>query len=165
MSGSPVRLASYATQKEEAEDIAQRIVAEVSSKKRRFRDYAIFYRVNALSRALEQACRDQGVPYQMVNGVEFYQRKEIKDLFAYLQLINNPRDDIAFLRIVNVPARKIGKVTVDRLTDYARIKGIPMYEAARHAGMIDSLSKSAAVNVAQFVALIDKFSGNRSRTD
>ena len=155
--GPPVRLVSYATQKEEAEDIAERITNEVVSGHRRFRDYAIFYRVNALSRPLEQACRDRGIPYQMVNGVEFYQRKEIKDIFAYLQLINNPRDDVAFLRIVNVPARKIGKVTLDRLSDYARLKGLPMFEAARQAGMISALSKTAAVNVAKFVAMMDKF--------
>ncbi len=75
---------------------------------RRPRDFAIFYRMNALSRALEFALRDQGVPYQMVKGLEFYQRKEIKDVLGYLQLLNNPRDDVALLRVINVPPRGIG---------------------------------------------------------
>ena len=155
--GPPVRMVAYPTQKEESEDIADRILRQVESSDRRFRNFAVFYRINALSRALEQAFRDRGVPYQMVNGVEFYQRKEIKDVFAYLQLINNPRDDVAFSRIVNVPARKIGKVTLDRLIEYAQSKRCPLFDAARNAGLIGSLSKTAAVNVARFVALVDRF--------
>ena len=69
------------------------------------RDFAVFYRVNALSRAFEFALREHGVPYQMVNGLEFFQRKEIKDVLAYLHLLNNPRDDVAFLRVINTPTR------------------------------------------------------------
>ena len=103
--GHPVRLVTYVTQKVEAEAIAQRIAEEVQAGRRRPRDFAIFYRINALSRALEFALREVAVPYQMVNGLEFYQRKEIKDILAYLRLLNNPRDDVAFLRIVNTPPR------------------------------------------------------------
>ena len=90
--GSPVRLVTYSTHKDEAEGIAARIAADIHGGGRRPRDFAIFYRVNALSRALEFALRDQGVPYQMVNGLEFFQRQEIKDILAYLHLLNNPRD-------------------------------------------------------------------------
>ena len=89
--GAPVRLVTYATQKDEAEGIAARIAEAIRSGRRRPCDFAIFYRVNALSRAFEFALRDAGVPYQMVNGLEFFQRKEIKDVLAYLHLLNNPQ--------------------------------------------------------------------------
>ncbi|NQT37188.1 MAG: UvrD-helicase domain-containing protein, partial [Planctomycetes bacterium] len=106
--GSPVRLITYPTQKLEAESIAARIADQIGSGRRRPRDFAIFYRVNALSRSLEFALRNEGVPYQMVNGLEFFQRAEIKDILAYLHLLNNPRDDVALLRVINKPARGIG---------------------------------------------------------
>ena len=88
--------------------------------RRRPSDFAVFYRVNALSRAFEFALRELGVPYQMVNGLEFFQRKEIKDILAYLHLLNNPQDDVALLRVINTPPRGIGKTTIDRLADYRR---------------------------------------------
>jgi DNA helicase-2/ATP-dependent DNA helicase PcrA len=95
------------------------------------------------------------VPYQIVNGLEFYQRKEIKDVLAYLHLLNNPRSDAALLRIINVPARKIGKASVERIRNYARGHGLPLFEAARRAGLIQELNKGAAVSIARFVAMID----------
>ena len=101
--GDPVRLTRYATQQNEAETIAARIAAEIRAARRRPLDFAIFYRVNALSRVLEFALRDQGIPYQIVNGLEFFQRKEIKDVLAYLLLLNNRRDDVAFQRVINTP--------------------------------------------------------------
>ena len=129
--GVPVRLVTYATQKDEAEGIAARIAAEIHGGRRRPRDFAIFYRVNALSRAFEFALRDLGVPYQMVNGLEFFQRKEIKDILAYLHLLNNPQDEVALMRVINVPARGIGKTTIGRLSDYAVQHGLTLLEAAR----------------------------------
>ncbi|HEY1785174.1 MAG TPA: 3'-5' exonuclease, partial [Pirellulales bacterium] len=129
---------------------------DIRAGKRRPRDFAIFYRVNALSRSLEFALRQHGIPYQMVNGLEFYQRKEIKDVLAYLRLINNPRDDNALLRIINTPARSIGKSTIDRLLAHASDKRLPMLEAARESGLIASLAKRTTVAVARFVAMIDR---------
>ena len=107
--GEQVQWTSYATQREEAEQIAAHIAREIREGRRRARDFAVFYRVNALSRALEFALREQGIPFQMVNGLEFFQRKEIKDVLSYLQLLNNPRDEVAFLRVINTPPRGIGK--------------------------------------------------------
>ena len=101
--GLPVRLITYPSHRDEADQIAAQIAGEINLGQRRPRDYAIFYRVNSLSRSLEHALREQGVPYQIVKGVEFYQRKEIKDVLAYLHLINNPRDDLAFFRVINTP--------------------------------------------------------------
>ncbi|HVA46873.1 MAG TPA: UvrD-helicase domain-containing protein [Pirellulales bacterium] len=154
--GPPVRYVAYPNQAEEADHIAAQIAEAIHSGRRRPSDFAIFYRVNALSRALEFALRRAGIPYQMVNGVEFYQRKEIKDVLAYLMLLNNPRDDMAFLRTVNTPPRGIGKSTLDRLADYATRRGKSLLEAAREAGIIEAIPKKAAVAVARFVALFDR---------
>jgi DNA helicase-2/ATP-dependent DNA helicase PcrA len=156
--GRPVRLVTYVTQKVEAEAIAQRISEDVLAGRRRPRDFAIFYRVNALSRSLEFALREFAVPYQMVNGLEFYQRKEIKDILAYLHLLNNPRDNVALLRIINTPPRGIGRSTIQQLVDHAARRGKPLLDAAREAGLIESLNKRAAVAVAKFVAMYDRLS-------
>ena len=113
--GHPVRLVTFPTQRDEAEAVAAEIAVAVRSGRRRPRDFAVFYRVNALSAPFEFALRDQGVPFQLVSGVEFFQRKEIKDVLAYLQLLNNPSDEVALLRVINTPARGIGQATVTRI--------------------------------------------------
>jgi DNA helicase-2/ATP-dependent DNA helicase PcrA len=154
--GSPVRLVTYADQKEEARQIAAGIAGAIRAGRRRPRDYAVFYRVNALSWPFEQALREQGVPFQLVRGVEFFQRKEIKDILAYLQLLNNPRDAVAFHRVINTPARGIGKTTLDRLDAHAVRRGLSLLDAAREAGSIESLSKSAAGKIQAFVSLFDR---------
>jgi DNA helicase-2/ATP-dependent DNA helicase PcrA len=92
----------------------------------------------------------------MVNGVEFYQRKEIKDVLAYLHLLNNPRDGVAFLRIINTPPRGIGRATIGQLLAHADRRRLPLLDAAREAGLIESLPKRAAVAVAKFVSLYDR---------
>lgn len=155
--GPAVRLAVYPSQKEEANDIVDRIASSVARAERRYRDFAILYRTNALSRSLEHALREAQVPFQMINGVEFYQRKEIKDIFAYLHLINNSRNDVAFNRIVNVPARSIGQVSLKRLNQFADESGTSLMEAARTCGLNPKL-KTAAVRIAKFVSLMDRLS-------
>lgn len=155
--GVPVRFVSYDTQRAEAEAIAARIAGEIHAGRRKARDFAVFYRVNALSRSLEHALHDLGVPFKMVRGVEFYQRKEIKDVLAYLLLLNNPRDDEAFRRIVNTPPRGIGRSTLNRLAEHAARRGLSMLDAARESGMIEGLPTKAAVQVAKFVAMFDRW--------
>jgi DNA helicase-2/ATP-dependent DNA helicase PcrA len=154
--GAPVRFVRYATQRTEADTIAARIAAEVRAGRRRPRDFAVFYRVNALSRVFEFALREQGIPYQIVNGLEFFQRKEIKDVLAYLLLINNPRDDVAFLRVVNTPARGIGKTTLERLARHANQYRMTLLDAARESGVVEGIKKKTALVVARFVAMIDR---------
>jgi DNA helicase-2/ATP-dependent DNA helicase PcrA len=156
--GRPVALLSQPNQKAEADWIANYIAGEVGAGKRRPRDFAVFYRMNALSRQLEHSLREYSIPYQMVNGVEFYQRKEIKDILAYLHLLNNPRDNVAFLRVINTPARGIGRSTIGHLMAHAEARGVPLLEAAREAGMIETLPKRAAVAVAKFVGMYDRLS-------
>ncbi len=156
--GDAVRLVTYTSPREESDDIADNINLTVQQGGRSPSDFAIFYRANWLSRSLEHALRKLAIPYQIVNGHEFYQRREIKDVLAYLHLINNPRDNIAFERIVNVPSRKIGKVTLGRLRSYARTENICLLDAARKCGLIETISKGAATKVAKFVALFDELS-------
>ncbi len=156
--GVPVRCVTYATQRDEAVGIAARIAAEIAAGKRRARDYAVFYRVNALSRAFELALYEHGVPYQLVNGVEFFQRKEIKDVLAYVRLVNNPRDDLALLRAIQSPPRGIGKATLDRLAAFAAQRGVGMLEAARLSRECPGLGKKPAAKLLEFVGLMDRFS-------
>ncbi len=141
--GQPVRLVRYEDGNEEAEDIARQISDAIRNDELRPRDVAILFRTNALTRNFEHALREYLVPYQVVNGVEFYQRKEIKDVLGYLHLINNPRDEIAFLRVINTPQRGIGKKSLQYLGDYARRHRLTLLDAAREAGSIDGLSARA----------------------
>lgn len=153
--GPAVRLVEYASQDAEATGIAQRIAEAINAGKRRACDFAILYRVNALSRALERGLREVGVPYQIIRGQEFYGRKEIKDVLAYCQLINNPRDDQAVLRTINTPTRGIGRKTVDLLSDHAYREGIPLLDAAREAPGIAGIAARSAKKVSEYVALMD----------
>ncbi|HEY3393859.1 MAG TPA: UvrD-helicase domain-containing protein [Lacipirellulaceae bacterium] len=154
--GAAVRLAAYVDQDHEASDIAEQIRAAVEEGRRKPSDFAIFYRVNALSRAVEKAMHAAGVPFQMVRGQEFYARKEIKDVLAYCQLVNNPRDDMAFERTVNTPPRGIGRKTIERIAEHAYRHGTPLLEAARAAYQIETLSKAAVAKVATYVEIIER---------
>ena len=151
--GDSVVLRVYADGHQEADQIADEMVASIESGQRRPRDFAVFCRVNALTRSLEHALRGRRLSYKVVNGLEFYQRKEVKDLLAYLLLVNNPRDDIAFARIINTPPRGIGVKTLERLRVYADREGICLLDAAREAAKIETLSKRSATAVSRFVAI------------
>lgn len=154
--GQPVHYSLYPSEQEEAEAIAQRVVQAVRSGRRRPRDFAVFYRINALSRVVESYFRQHGVPYRMVNGVEFYQRKEIKDVMGYLSLVNNPRDDVAFLRVVNEPARGIGKKTLDKLSRLATENGLTLLEAARDSSVLKAITKKSAKALSRFAVMMDQ---------
>ena len=108
-----------------------------------WRDSAVLYRMNAQSNALEYAFKRNGVPYRVVGGMKFFDRAEVKDMLAYLCLINNPTDDLRLRRIINVPSRKIGDVTVDKAQQLATARGLPLYEVLRHASEYPELKNSA----------------------
>ena len=143
--------------RDEAEGIAADIRRQVEAGDRRWSDFAIFYRVNALSRSLETAMAPARVPYQVAAGVAFYERSEVKDLIGYLRIIDNHRDRMAFLRVVNTPTRGIGKTTVDKLSKWADSARVPLLDAARCADQIPGLSKHAITALQQFAGLIDEF--------
>ncbi|MFT7632805.1 MAG: DNA helicase-2/ATP-dependent DNA helicase PcrA, partial [Mariniblastus sp.] len=156
--GNPVRLVTFPSPKDESIDIADSIALAIQRGELRPRDVAILYRANWLSRSLEHSLRSVGIPYQIVNGHEFYQRKEIKDLIGYLHLLNNPRDNVAFERVVNTPSRKIGNVTLGRLRRFSQEHNISMLDAARECDQIDTISKAPSSKIRQFVALYDRLS-------
>jgi DNA helicase-2/ATP-dependent DNA helicase PcrA len=122
-------------------------------------DFAIFYRTNAQSRVLEDALRRDVTPYTIVGGLRFYERKEIKDLLAYLRLVANPDDAQSFKRIVNVPPRGIGQTTVDRLEGLALAERISLWEAGRRIGERKIIGPRAVKGLADLVALVEKIQG------
>lgn len=154
--GPSVRLVRYGAHAAEAQGIVERIAADVAAGRRQPRDFAIFYRVNALSRPFEQAFKSLRIPFQLVGAVEFYQRKEIKDLLAYFMLLNNPRDEVALRRVINTPPRGIGPATIDRLEEYAHQEGMPLIDAARQSGLVPGMPKRAPLVVARFMSLYDE---------
>src|SRR5262249_44952159 len=126
----------------------------VESGKRKYREYAVFLRTNALSRSLESAFVKHGIPYQMVRGLAFYERKENRDILAYLRLLVNPRDDLSFLRIINEPARGIGKVSLEHLRQYAQEREICLLTAATQYQKIPSIKGKAASGLRDFCHLM-----------
>ncbi|MEN6386575.1 MAG: UvrD-helicase domain-containing protein [Phycisphaerales bacterium] len=123
---------------------------------------AIFYRVNSMSRAIEESFILNKIPYQVIRGIEFYNRKEIKDMLAYLRLIVNPSDDQAFTRIVNTPARGIGPTTVSRLESYAAVNNISIYQAAKNCSHIEMLPESAKTKIKVFVKIMEEFEAEKN---
>jgi DNA helicase-2/ATP-dependent DNA helicase PcrA len=154
--GQDIRVMGYEDENTEAHAIAQQI-NELAVKGASIKDIAVFYRVNAQSRALEEALVRNKIPYQIVRGVEFYRRKEIRDLLAYLKVLVNPNDEIALMRIINTPARGIGKVTTDRVSNYAVQHNISFHEALKKTDDIQSLSKATKAKLAVFVNMLEQF--------
>lgn len=151
--GSPVRIVLDASGHEEAERIADEIAMSITTSARSPRDFAILFRTNALSRSLEVALRSRGVPYQLLRGVEFFKRREIRDVVAWLRLLRNPRDDEALLRVVNVPARGIGRQSLDLLSAWAADHAMPLLSACGRAKSVPGLSARAATSIGRFAAL------------
>ena len=122
-----------------------------------YNKYAILYRTNSQSRALEEACMAAGIPYRIYGGLKFYDRKEIKDIIAYLKLIYNPDDSQSFKRIVNVPKRAIGDTTVKRLQLFADMNDISLFEAAQRIDEDEEIPARTKSKIKDFVCLIEKF--------
>lgn len=154
--GRPVRLTIHDTGEQEANQVARKIADEVSAGRWNYRDFAVFVRTNALTRSLESAFVQARVPFQIVKGLAFFERKENKDILAYLRLISNTRDDVAFLRIVNEPARSIGKKTLDSLAHFAQSKGMSLLEGARRAHLIPGLRPGAVKSLVGFARMMDE---------
>jgi len=120
-------------------------------------DIAVFYRVNSMSRVLEEAFIKNKIPYQIVRGTEFYSRKEIRDVLAYLKVLVNADDEAALLRIINTPARGIGKTTINRVAAYAAVNKITFFQALKRVERVDSLSKAGKAKIAVFVDMLERF--------
>ena len=154
--GSRIHFRQFDTAYEEAEYIADDIVHKVRRGETEYGDCAVLYRTNAQSRLLEERMIAEGIPYDVVGGVNFYSRKEIKDVLAYLKTIDNGKDDVAVKRIINVPKRGIGATSIDKVQDYADMRNISFYDALRESSQIMTLGK-AAVKIEPFVLMIQTF--------
>ena len=158
--GEPITRVETADERDEAEWIASELeVRMAESGDVTPRDFVLLYRTNAQSRELERALVERSIPYRIVGGTRFYERREIMDVLAYLRLISNPLDTQAFDRVVNYPRRGVGDVNQDRLREYAASAGVPLLEAARSAKRVDTLTPSAAASLERFAASIDAFCG------
>ena len=154
--GKEVEFTQYDTEYEEAESIVNKIEELVKEGSASYQDMAILNRTNAQSRVFEEKFLLKNIPYKIVGGVNFYQRKEIKDLISYLKVINNGQDDLAVRRIINVPRRGIGLTTIDRIQEYALGRGISFLDAAYEVENIPSLARSVN-KIREFTDLIDDF--------
>jgi len=154
-----VVVAASEDEAEEARSVAWH-VKELVDNGGSLNDMAVFYRVNSMSRVLEEAFIRAKIPYQVVRGVEFYNRKEVRDLLAYLKVLANPDDEFALLRIINTPSRGIGKTTIDRIRSHAARSQITLHQALRQAERIDSLSTGTKAKLAAFAALLQRFEKN-----
>ncbi|HYV34267.1 MAG TPA: UvrD-helicase domain-containing protein [Gemmataceae bacterium] len=152
--GMPVRVATFETGRHEADTIAEEIKAAVEQGRRTYRDFALFLRINALSRTLETAFLEKRIPYQIVRGLAFYERKENKDILAYLRLLLNTRDNLSFERAVNEPARGIGKVSLEHLRNYAEPRELSLLAAALEVQKIPAIKGKAAAGLREFASLI-----------
>ncbi len=154
--GESIYYTQFENEYEEAGMIANAITRAVAQEGKDYKDFAILYRTNAQSRVFEEKLVQCNVPYRIVGAVNFYQRKEIKDILAYLRTIDNGLDDISVKRIINVPKRGIGLTTIDRITSYATTHEVSFYGALESYEYIDGIGRSAN-KLGSFVSLIDSF--------
>ena len=151
--GEKIHFKQFDTAYEEAEYVALDIEKQIHAG-RDYSDFAVLYRTNAQSRMFEERFVAENIPYKLVGGVNFYARKEIKDLLAYLKTIDNARDDLAVKRIINIPKRGIGATSVSRIQMFADENEMSFFEAARRAADIGTLGRGAAAKVEPFVTYI-----------
>lgn len=156
--GAPISYGRYDNEYEEAQGIAADIHRQVKDGMS-YNDFAILYRTNAQSRVFEEKLIYEGIPYRIIGAVNFYARKEIKDILCYLKTINNSADDIAIKRIINIPRRGIGQTTIGRISDYAFSQEMPFYEALRRVDEIPGCTRASA-KIHSFVSLIEHFRMN-----
>ena len=154
--GEKINVQQFDDAFEEANYVASAIQKNVREGLRDYKDHAVLYRTNAQSRLFEERFITANIPYKVVGGINFYSRREIKDLLAYLKTIDNGRDDLAVRRIINVPKRGIGLTTISRVQENATSRGVGFYEALRTVDMIPGIGRSVS-KLESFVALIEHF--------
>ncbi len=153
-SGDPIVVREEENEYDEARFVVREIETTINDTEGSYSDCAIFYRTNAQSRVLEEQLRARAIPYKLIGGMKFYERMEIKDILAYMKLVLNPGDDIAFKRIINVPARGIGKTTVDRLDEFASARGVSLIEGAALAVDHREFNVAATRKLREFLNLL-----------
>ncbi|MDA8233452.1 MAG: DNA helicase PcrA [Clostridia bacterium] len=161
--GIPVVRFRANDQREEIAFVADRIKKLMEREKKGYKDFAVLYRTNAMSRAVEEVFMMARIPYTIVGGLKFYERKEIKDILAYLRFILNPADSVSLRRIINVPKRGIGDTSFGKIVDFAIDKGITVYEAMGQVETIPGLTARTTKPVKEFTALAEKLQEAREQ--
>ena len=155
--GSPVQVLQVGSERAEAETIVRRVKTAVDMRVRQFKDFAVLYRTNAQSRAIEEVFVHYGIPYRIVGGVRFYDRKEVKDILAYLRFIYQPEDTASFERIVNVPARGIGAKSLLTFDNWRRQRGLSLADGLSQAGQCSEITPKARSGFMELADLIGSF--------
>jgi DNA helicase-2/ATP-dependent DNA helicase PcrA len=153
--GSKIKIYRAYADSDEGDFVAKQIVDIKNKESRNYNDFAILYRTNAQSRIFEESFRRKGIPYKIVGGTRFYDRKEIKDMLAYLKMIVNPQDDISIKRIINVPKRSIGDATVNKVQDFANNFELNLWDALSEVRSIPTLTPRNVATIEPFVALME----------
>ena len=152
--GAKIGVALVQGEEEEGRLIAEMIAGVFSGESRAYSDFVVLYRTNAQSRSVEDALRRKGIPYVIVGGIKFYERREIKDLVAYLRLVANPQDSVSLARVINVPPRGIGDVTLSRLKEFASERGLSLLEALSRLEEIEGVHSGLKTKLRTFADLI-----------
>ncbi|MDP3443287.1 MAG: 3'-5' exonuclease, partial [Ignavibacteria bacterium] len=155
--GEELTMLRASDEKDEAFQIAKRIKKEISTRKLSLNDIAIFYRINSQSRALEDALRREKIPYKIIGGVEFYRRKEVKDILAYLRILSNQNDEESLLRIMNFPQRGIGNTSISKMIAFARKLNLSLFTTMSRVFEVIEVKERIQKNVKQFKMLLDKY--------
>ncbi|MDY6012791.1 DNA helicase PcrA [Clostridium sp.] len=156
-SGSKIKIYRAYSDKEEADFVARQILEIKSKDKYENKDFAVLYRTNAQSRIFEETFRRRGIAYKIVGGTKFYDRKEIKDMLAYLKVLINPQDDISIKRIINVPKRSIGDATVNKVQEFADSYELNLWDALQEVRTIPTLTARNCSSLERFTELMDNF--------
>jgi DNA helicase-2/ATP-dependent DNA helicase PcrA len=157
MAGDAVRVIECQDERDEAGTIVRTIEEEIRKEKLDLRDFAVLYRTNAQSRAIEDGLRRSSIPYVIIGGTAFYRRKEIKDVLAYLRLLVNSTDAESVLRVINYPARGIGATTMDRVSQYAREHDVNLFHALDCIEFIGGVQSRTAQKIKEFTGLVTKY--------
>src|SRR5581483_293086 len=163
MRGEPVRITQCMDERDEASSVVRTIEEEIRSAKLDLRDFAILYRTNAQSRAIEDGLRRQGIPYTIVGGTAFYKRKEIKDVLGYVRLLVNPNDSESLLRVINTPPRGIGATTMEHVALYARDHNKSLMGALEAIDFVPGIQSRAVQRIHEFTKLLLKYASLRDK--
>lgn len=154
--GPKVIVHQVSNERKEAEE-AVKAIRQIQSEGIPLKEQVILYRTHAQSRVFEEACMRSGIPYRILGGLKFYMRKEVKDVLAYLHAITNPYDALSILRVINVPARKIGLRTLERLQEFASVYSMQLWDALKHIDDVPEIDNGAKERVRQFIGIVERF--------
>ena len=155
--GEVPRVLQYETAEEEAEQVVADIFSRTHDKGKKARDIAILFRTNEQPRVFEQELRRANIPYVLIGGQSFYDRKEVRDILAYLKMLQNPRDEISLLRVINLPPRGIGQTSITKVIETSVAEGRTVWESLADSAVVDRLIPAARKGIARFRELAEKF--------